>query len=329
MTTIKDVAQYANVSVATVSRYLNEKGYISDQAKQQIQMAINALQYKPNHIARSLSKKQSKLIGLIVPDIQNPYFPQLARAIEDTARQFGYTVILCNSDGQAEKEQHYLESLSQHYVAGLLVATTNSNPSIYKNVNIPVVAIDREIHASIPAVVADNFGGAYKAAQHLIEANAQNILCVRGPLLVSTADQREAGFYEAVQNNEALQVRTIITKFDFQEATKAIRHILEQDPTIDSIFASSDTIAIAALKVIQSMNKKVPEDIQVIGFDGIDLGMMVSPELTTICQDIYTIGKEATEMLLKQIDGEAMKQQTVIVDTKLIVRETTRKERTT
>lgn len=328
MATIKDVAQYANVSVATVSRYLNEKGYISDQAKQQIQMAIEALQYKPNHIARSLSKKQSKLIGLIVPDIQNPYFPHLARAVEDTARHLDYTVVLCNSDGQVEKEQHYIESLSQQYVAGLLVATTNAHPSLYKKVNIPIVAIDREIDESIPAVVANNFDGAFTAAKYLLKTGAKNILFVRGPKEVSTATQREEGFYKALQHNEAVQVRTIVTQFDFKEATKAIQHIIEQDTTIDSIFASSDTIAIAAMKVLQSMNKKIPKDIQIIGFDGIELGAMVSPELTTICQDIYTIGQEATKMLMKLIDGEQVQQHTVIVDTKLIVRETTRKERT-
>ncbi len=324
MVNIKDVAKLANVSVATVSRYLNQNGYISEQAKEKIEKAIHELDYRPNQIARSLSKRQSKLIGLIVPDIQNPYFPQLARAIEDTALHYDYTVVLCNTDGTVEKEQLYMNRLSQNYVAGLLVATNAMDVKAYEEIDIPIVALDRLIESNIPTVMTDNFGGAKKGTAHLIECGAKNLLCLRGPKNVKAADERERGFYAAIEGTDS-KGKTIVAGFDFNEASSVIIKVLSEDTSIDGIFASSDAVAIAAIKMIQSINKQVPRDIQVVGFDGIELGKMISPELTTVCQDIYQIGQYATKMLIEQIEGKPLKDQLIIVETNLIVRGTTRK----
>lgn len=325
MVNIKDVAKLANVSVATVSRYLNQNGYISEQAKENIEKAIHELDYRPNQIARSLSKRQSQLIGLIVPDIQNPYFPQLARAIEDTALQYDYTVVLCNTDGTVEKEQLYIDRLSQNYVAGLLVATNAMDVEAYEKIDIPIVALDRLIDSKIPTVLTDNFGGAKKGTAHLIECGAKNLLCLRGPKNVKAADERERGFYAAIEGTDSIG-KTVVAGFDFNEASSAVIKALLEDPSIDGIFASSDAVAIAAIKMIQSLNKQVPRDIQVVGFDGIELGKMISPELTTVCQDIYQIGQYATKMLIEQIEGKPLKNQTIVVETNLIIRGTTRRE---
>lgn len=327
MVNIKDVAECANLSVATVSRYLNQNGYISENSKMKIEQAINALNYKPNHIARSLSKKQSKLIGLIVPDIQNPYFPQLARAIEETALEYDFTIVLCNTDSTMEKEKLYIDRLTQNYVAGLLVATNALATSYYQAINIPFVALDRLIEPNIPSVVTDNFGGAKKGTEYLIKCGAKNILCLRGPLGIKTADEREKGFYAAT-NAHNMIAQTVVAGFDFREAVKAVQQALHNDPSIDGIFASSDTAAIAAIKTIQNLQKCIPEQIQVVGFDGIELGTMISPELTTVSQDIYQIGKHATTMLIEHIEGKPLKDKTIVVETNLIVRGTTRKEAT-
>ena len=324
MVNIKDVAKLANVSVATVSRYLNQNGYVSKQAKEKIEKAIHELDYRPNQIARSLSKRQSQLIGLIVPDIQNPYFPQLARAIEDTALRYDYTVVLCNTDETVEKEQLYMNRLSQNYVAGLLVATNAMDVKAYEEIDIPIVALDRLIDSNIPTVMTDNFGGAKKGTAHLIECGAKNLLCLRGPKNVKAADERERGFYAAIEGTDS-KGKTVLAGFDFNEASSAIMKALSEDSSIDGIFASSDAVAIAAIKMIQTLNKQVPNDIQVVGFDGIELGKMISPELTTVSQDIYQIGQYATKMLIEQIEGNPLKNQQIIVETNLIVRGTTRK----
>ena len=327
MVNIKDVAKIANLSVATVSRYLNQNGYVSKQSTEKIERAINELDYKPNSIARSLSKKKSNLIGLIVPDIKNPYFPELARAVEDTAWSYDYTVVLCNSDEQMEKELLYIERLTQKYVAGLIVTTSLIDTNVYLSINTPIVALDRVIDASIPTVTTNNVEGAKVGTEHLLKCGAKNLLCLRGPQGLQTADDRLAGFLQAV---EGRNVKTTIveTGFDFQSAKDVVEQQLINHPNIDGIFASSDTSAIAALKIAHKLGLSVPYQLQIVGFDGIMLGDMVSPSLTTVGQDLYKMGAAAAEMLIAQIEGNQTLHTNKQLDAQLIVRGTTRKEAT-
>ncbi|MEK3764107.1 LacI family DNA-binding transcriptional regulator [Solibacillus sp. FSL K6-4121] len=325
MVNIKDVAKIANLSVATVSRYLNQNGYVSKRSSERIEQAIQELDYKPSSVARSLSKKQSNIIGLIVPDIKNPYFPELARAVEDMAWSYGYTVVLCNSDEQIEKELLYIERLSQTYVAGLIVTTSLMDPSVYMSINTPIVALDRIIDVTIPTVTTDNRKGAMLGTEYLLTNGAENLLCIRGPQGLKTADDRLLGFLEAI-DEQGLDPIVVATSFDFKEAAKVIEQTLVIHPHIDGIFASSDTLAIAALHIAHKLGKRVPEELQIVGFDGISLGEMVSPALTTVGQDLYKMGAAAATMLIEQIEGKEMKQTVLNIDAQLIVRGTTRKE---
>lgn len=325
MVNIKDVAKIANLSVATVSRYLNQNGYVSKRSSERIEQAIQELDYKPSSVARSLSKKQSNIIGLIVPDIKNPYFPELARAVEDMAWSYGYTVVLCNSDEQIEKELLYIERLSQTYVAGLIVTTSLMDPSVYMSINTPIVALDRIIDVTIPTVTTDNRKGAMLGTEYLLTNGAENLLCIRGPQGLKTADDRLLGFLEAI-DEQGLDPIVVTTSFDFKEAAKVIEQTLVIHPHIDGIFASSDTLAIAALHIAHKLGKRVPEELQIVGFDGISLGEMVSPALTTVGQDLYKMGAAAATMLIEQIEGKEMKQTVLNIDAQLNVRGTTRKE---
>ena len=325
MVNIKDVAKIANLSVATVSRYLNQNGYVSKRSSERIEQAIQELDYKPSSVARSLSKKKSNIIGLIVPDIKNPYFPELARAVEDMAWSYGYTVVLCNSDEQIEKELLYIERLSQTYVAGLIVTTSLMDPSVYMSINTPIVALDRIIDVTIPTVTTDNRKGAMLGTEYLLTNGAENLLFIRGPQGLKTADDRLLGFLEAI-DEQGLDPIVVATSFDFKEAAKVIEQTLVIHPHIDGIFASSDTLAIAALHIAHKLGKRVPEELQIVGFDGISLGEMVSPALTTVGQDLYKMGAAAATMLIEQIEGKEMKQTVLNIDAQLIVRGTTRKE---
>lgn len=325
MVNIKDVAKIANLSVATVSRYLNQNGYVSKRSSERIEQAIRELDYKPSSVARSLSKKQSNIIGLIVPDIKNPYFPELARAVEDMAWSYGYTVVLCNSDDQIEKELLYIERLTQTYVAGLIVTTSLMDPSVYMSINTPIVALDRIIDAAVPTVATDNRKGARLGADYLLTNGARNLLCIRGPQGLKTADDRLTGFLEATVE-QGIDPVVVTTSFDFKDAAKAIEQILTINPQIDGIFASSDTLAIAALHIAHKLGKRVPEELQIVGFDGIALGEMVSPPLTTVGQDLYKMGAAAATMLIEQIEGKETNQKVLNIDAQLIVRGTTRKE---
>lgn len=325
MANIKDVAKHANVSVATVSRFLNKKGYVGEAAKENIEAAILALNYRPNQVARSLSTKQTNLIGLIVPDITNPFFPELARAVEDIALSYGYTVVLCNSDEKAEKEELYIQMLTQKYVAGFIVTTNILNAPHYEDVLVPIVALDRTINASIPTVTTDNVEGARIGTQHLLACGAKNIVCMRGPTGLVPADDRVKGFLEAIAGKD-VQVHIVECPFSFESSEKMAEKILLDYPDVDGIFASSDTSAIAALKVAQGMGRHVPNDLQIVGFDGVQLGKMVSPGLTTVAQDIYKMGAYATRMLIKMIEDTSLTEKNVTVPAKLIVRGTTRKD---
>lgn len=325
MVNIKDVAKIANLSVATVSRYLNQNGYVSKRSSERIEQAIRELDYKPSSVARSLSKKQSNIIGLIVPDIKNPYFPELARAVEDMAWSYGYTVVLCNSDDQIEKELLYIERLSQTYVAGLIVTTSLMDPSVYMSIKTPIVALDRLIDVAVPTVATDNRKGAKLGAEYLLTNGARNLLCIRGPQGLKTADDRLTGFLEATVE-QGIDPIVITTSFDFKDSAKAIEQTLATSPQIDGIFASSDTLAIAALHIAHKLGKRVPEELQIVGFDGIALGEMVSPPLTTVGQDLYKMGAAAATMLIEQIEGKELNQKVLNIDAQLIVRGTTRKE---
>ena len=320
---IRDVAKEAGVSVATVSRYLNKKGYVGSEAKQKIYDAIEKLGYRPNQVARSLSTKQTNFIGLIVPDIMNPFFPELARAVEDVALSYGYTVVLCNSDEKPKKEIHYMDTLKQKYAAGFIVTTNHLHASHYKNIDIPIVALDRMIHDSIPTVSSNNIEGAWLGATYLLEQGCKNIVFLRGPSGLVPADDRYAGFLKAVEGKN-IQTHVVECPFHFEESEQIVREVLTHIPDIDGIFASSDISAAGALKAAYNLGIRVPGELQIMGFDGISMGSMLTPGLTTVAQDIYKMGAIATRMLIKTIEELELTERVIQLPVELVVRGTTR-----
>ncbi|WP_078393682.1 LacI family DNA-binding transcriptional regulator [Shouchella patagoniensis] len=305
MTTIKDVAKYANVSVATVSRVLNQKGYVSKEAEKAVTSAIEALNYKPNAIARTLYHKTSGMIGLLVPDIANPFFPELARSIEDIALKKGYTVVLCNTDSELVKEQQYVRALQQKYVDGLILATGTGSYEHYQTLDMPVVALDRFISKDIPTVVSENKNGAKAATMHLIEKGCTFIAHLRGPKGLAPADDRYEGFKEVV---EAKGIAHIIveTGFHIEKAEEVVQRLLKQHPTVDGIFASSDVTAAGAMKAAHTLKREIPSEIQIVGFDGILFGDMLVPSLTTVQQPIYEMGVRSVELLVQLIEKKTL-----------------------
>lgn len=326
MATISDVAKLAKVSVATVSRYLNDSGYVGAKSRESIESAIKELNYVPSEVARSLSTKQSDIIGLIIPDIKNPFFPELARAVEDTAFEYGYTVILCNSDENAEKEKHYLQKLTKKYVAGIILTSIIEQENHRQNVKLPIVALDRPIHSEIPTVTTNNQKGAKIATDYLIQNGAKKLLCISGPKNMTSSQTRVEGFLSA-KNIQDIEWHIIESPYDFEIAERILYDYLKENPAIDGIFACSDASAIGALKAANRLNIRIPEELQIIGFDGIQIGNVVTPSLTTVAQNIYQLGQAAAELLIKQIEGQHVKETSVCIDPELIIRETTRKER--
>ena len=326
MVTIREVAKRAGVSVATVSRVLNDKGYVNEDTRKKVLAAIEEMNYRPNSVARSLYKKKSKTIGLIVPDITNPFFPQLARAVEDVTNDSDFTVILCNSDDNLQKEIRYFEMLQQKYADGVLIVSNTLKPEHLKDFNFPIVALDRPLDSLIPYVTCDNYEGARRATLHLIESGCRKIAHIRGPETITNANERFRGFKGAAREMGIYDDDLVISAgYQLESAKKSAFQLLSKYPDIDGVFAGNDVMAIGVIKAAERLGYEVPAELKVVGFDGIEFGEIVSPELTTVAQPIYKMGSTAAALLLDLIEGRPISQKDYTFEVDLVVRRSTQK----
>ncbi|BFT75138.1 LacI family DNA-binding transcriptional regulator [Paenibacillus sp. P36] len=332
MATIRDVAKLAGVSVATISRYLNKNGYVNEETKLRVEQAIKTLQYEPNAMARGLAGRKTGTIALIFPDITNPFFAELARAVEDVARMYGYTVILCNSDNQADKEQTYIRVLKQRYVDGILFASyslRSDDVDALNNEKIPFIMLDRAPRETSCTVVSSkHLEGAQQAVQHLLDEGCTKIAHIYGPQDTVTGRERFMGYEQSVKHFPWYSPSLVEPGyFRVDGGMEAVENLMKRHPDIDGIFAGNDTMAVGALKKLQRMGVRVPDQVALCGFDGIDLTVIVEPEITTVAQSIYDMGMLSTRLLIKKIEGDNSEHQTHLFDVKLIPRESTRRKR--
>jgi LacI family transcriptional regulator len=328
MATIKDVSKLAGVSVATVSRFLNKNGYVSKEAAQAITEVIEKLNYRPNNIARSLAGKKTATVALMVPDILNPFFPEIARAVEDAAHEIGYTVMLCNTDNDPEKEAKYIETLIQKQIDGIIISSYTIKPdqvATLQKHSIPVVLMDNAFPGQdIISLLADNRGGGKLATQYLVEQGCRKIGHICGPMHITSSRERTLGYEEAYKQTGQF-TPSLITYSDFtvRGGYDAMNELLNAHPDLDGIFASNDLMAAGAVKALIEQGIKVPNDVKVIGFDGIHMEMMV-PELSTIAQPIYEIGKTAMEYVVALINQKPIDTKSRLFPVKLIEKQSTK-----
>jgi LacI family sucrose operon transcriptional repressor len=328
MVTIKDVAEKANVSVATVSRVINNRGYLSDEIKRKVTGAMKELDYQPNDLARSLHSQRSNLIGLIVPSVKNPYFGELAHYIEGYAYNQGYKVLLCNSLQNLEKEREYIIMLKRSQVGGIIMGSHVIDANDYHGFHLPVISLDRHLGPKIPYICSDNSHGGELAAKHLIEKGCKNLIHFCGDLHVPlVTNQRTNGFIDFCKSSNItyqyfeLPESSII---DFREKA-FVYDVLQKNPACDGVFASNDISAVTVINAAAAIGKRVPKDLKVIGFDGIFLSGLLKPGLTTIKQSIDVISRYAVEYLIRMINGEPVPTQTILPVT-LVERESTGKQ---
>ncbi|MED4727608.1 LacI family DNA-binding transcriptional regulator [Aneurinibacillus migulanus] len=327
MATIRDVSKLAGVSVATVSRVLNRSGYVHEETERKVLKAIKTLNYTPNFVARSLSNKRTSTIGLMVPDITNPFFPELARAVEDVMQLYGYTTILGNSDESAQKEKQYIAALKQRYIDGFILASTALTADEVHTFDMPVVVLDRAILSDkVPMVTSKNREGARKATELLLAQGCRKIAHLRGPAQLMNADERCRGYLDVAEREEWFHSGLIVPgNYDMKRATEATLTLLKEYPDIDGIFAGNDTMAIGVMRAAQTLGISIPENLAIIGFDGIAMGEIVYPELTTVAQPIYDMGALAARMLIKMIERQPLDSLYYELDVQLIERGTTRR----
>lgn len=325
MATIKDVAKAAGVSVATVSRVLNETGYVHEDTKKAVNLAIEQLNYSPNEVARSLYKRKSRLIGLLLPDITNPFFPLLARGVEDEMRLHDFRIIFGNTDEDHEKEQDYIQTFQQNNVIGIISMTNNLSKSNYNDMPIPVVFLDRT-SSNHPSVYADGKEGGRIAAHEMIKRNSKRITLIKGPAHLQTAQDRFKGALEVLSSSNVDFYVMSTTSFSFKDAEKWARDLFEKYEDTDGVIASNDIVATAVLHEALRTGRKIPEDIQIIGFDDIPHSSLLFPPLSTIRQPAYEMGREAAKFLLNIIKNKKLDIKNIQLPVSFIERSTTRKD---
>lgn len=331
--TIKDIARLANVSTTTVSRVINNKDEgVGSETRKKIQDIIKELNYKPSSLARGLVTKRTKSIGLVLPDITNPFFPDLARGVEDYSVNKGYNAFLCNSDNNAEKEKRYINALMEKHVDGLIITSTHNLEEehileLMEN-KIPIVILDRRFKSKdLHGVYTDNFSGAYEAVKYLIQNGHKSIGCITGPLDTSISRERLEGYKKALTDNGIEYDDRLIVQSDFKidGGMNASQELLK-NKEITAVFACNDLMAYGVYKTAKKLKLSVPDDISIIGFDDISLSQIVTPTLTTVSQPIYEMGYEAAKMLISLIEDKKLKRKIKKLSTNLVVRESTAKK---
>lgn len=305
--TIKEIAKLANVSSATVSKILNGKDqYISEATRQRVLEIVEREGYIPNAIAKSLKIKSTKTIGIVIPDVMNLFFSELARGIEDAAEKKGYSVILCNSDNKESKEEKYIQILQEKMVDGIiLTASERSVSKSLKRRNTPMILLDRDISIddNVGRIVVDNEDGAYNATNFLIDKGCKNIGFISSDNINKSSGERFKGYKKAILEKgiEYDDEKIFLQNYTIETGYKGTMTLLEETK-IDGICCGNDLIAIGAIKALKEKGIDVPGEIKVIGFDDIQVSQYMDPPLTTIKQPIYEMGEEAVKMLVAIIE---------------------------
>lgn len=323
MPTIKDVAKKANVSVATVSRVINNTGYVNHETRKIVEVAIEELHYVPNELARSLFRKRSNIIGLIVPHISTYFFAELIESIEDAVTKSGFKLMIFNSKDDMELEKKYLNVLNQYNVDGLILVANTKSAKSYLKLSIPIITIDHIIDKSVASITSDNVQGGELAARLLVKSNPKKVIHFRGPSDLITVVDRARGFYQVIDENN---IDCYSFDLDFKNPDiKDIEMFIKKHPDVDGIFCSSDIIAFYVISGLKRLGYSIPEDVQVIGFDNIELSGVLLPKLTTIAQPIQEIGIEAIRKLNVLIKKQELKEVHSLLPVTMIERETTKK----
>jgi LacI family transcriptional regulator len=312
-TTIKQVAVEAEVSIATVSRVINKSGFVSAEVKERVCSAISKLNYKRNSIARSLKQGKSSVIGVIVPDISNPYFMKICKGIEDAVGSEGFQLMLCSSDEKSTKENHLLQFLSEKRVGAIAVATSGGNDEYIKGIaldGIPVVLLDRglyrnSLYKTLDIVAENNTAGAFKLVNCLLEEGYSSIGIINGPINISTHLERYLGVLQAL--NEWGTEKNIAFYNDsptVEGGIRAVRHLIKENNGLTAILSLNNRMTLGALSELNQRGLRIPEDMAIASYGEVEAARLLKqPNIYYIDQKPYEVGKGAGDILLRRIQG--------------------------
>jgi DNA-binding LacI/PurR family transcriptional regulator len=332
MSNLKDVAQMAGVSVATVSRVINNGPNIKDETQAQVRQAMKALNYFPGRISsRSRSKAVSfKRMAVLVPDINNPFYIDILAGIEEYLEKHDYLLFICNFSQDAEKAKRYLVAMVSESVDGLIVAPVHEEDEGIRTLEsegIPYVCIDRDFKDSkADLVLVDNETGAYEAVRFLLSQGYRRIAYISGLKQIPTSRQREAGYIRALAE-DGIPFRDELVKYGdstLQSGIQLSAELMSHQSHPDAIFTGNNLITLGALETIKKSNLRIPEDIGLLGFDDMPFSSSLNPPLTAVCQPAYEMGRRAAELLHQRITEPGRPRVKVLLETKLNIRESTR-----
>lgn len=325
--TIYDVAKEAGVSIATVSKVINNTGKMRETTRQKVKEVMERLNYQPNLMASALTGKGTETLGLLVPDISNPFFSEMAKTIEDRAHESGMSVILCSTDENEEKEKKYLELLQRKQVDGFIVASSFHNKTLLKNIvdsHVPLVMLTQhDPGLGVTSISVDDFKGGHEATSHLISKGHRDIAIIAE--YTYSSKLRTYGYLEAleehsIQSQEGNIFRTVAS---IENGRDCLKQIIEREKRPTAIFACNDLIAIGVIQAAKEAGINVPEDLSVVGFDNTILSTTTVPGLTTIAQPIKDMGRRVVDVIIKEIKENLASKERILFTPQLIVRGTT------
>jgi LacI family transcriptional regulator len=328
--TIKEVAEHARVSVATVSRVVNNSGYVSTGLRERVEESMRTLEYKPSALARSLRRQETRTIGVLVPQLNQPFFSALIFAMEKTLFAEDYRTLICSSEEDPFKESAYIDILLRQRVDGVIYVPTGHNTESVRRLlqaDIPIVLIDRDFpELPISRVLSDNYGGAYLATQHLLNLGHERIGLIGGPSYSHSMKARTDGAQQAIRDFGGQVDPSLLmigTLPEFELGYQAALRLMKTPRPPTAIFAFNDVIAVGAMHAASQMGCSLPGDLSVVGFDDIPLAAYVIPELTTVAQPIYGIGQTAVEVMLRKLANPEQPLEMIKLETRLVVRKST------
>lgn len=327
MTTVKDVARKAGVSTATVSRVINGTRFVSEELRARVYQAMRELDYRPNAIARSLRRKETRNIALVVPDIAHPFVAEVAKGVEDESFRAGYSTILCESKGDEERECACIHLLMTKQVDGIVFLASGESPGHIRALveqRMPVVVCGRDLpDVAVDTVITDNAGSGYQATEYLIRLGHRRVGCIVGPPGLGISEGREDGYRRALEERGIPWEAVLTARGDFRcrGGYDAMRELLALDDRPTAVFACNDLMAMGAICAASKRGLRVPQDLAIIGCDDIALASFTSPSLTTVAHPKREMGRVAVDMLVRRIEDRDMRPTKRVLPTKLVIRD--------
>ena len=327
MVTAKDVARRAGVSTATVSHVINETRYVSEELRARVLQAMQDLNYRPNVIARSLRCKRTKNIALIVPDVAYPLLAEVAKGVEDTSYELGYSAILCESNGDPHRESACIKLLLAKQVDGIVFVTAGEDSNRIQTLieqGIPVVVCGSESPGvAVDTVIADDIGSGRRATDHLLQMGHRSIGCIAGPAGLYISEERMNGYRQAIEAHGSPWEKDLIIHGDFhcQGGYDAMMELLAREEPPTAVFACNDLMAMGAICAASKRRLRIPQDVAIIGCDDIALAAFTNPSLTTVAQPKQEMGAVAVKMLVSRIENSGRHPTRCVLPTELVIRD--------